>query len=254
MHAATAAVFEVAIRGVPPGRLADAVEKACGDLPGTARRHDDLVTGFVRALSGMIANDAAYRRKYQTAARGAEKMARNEGRHPDGQHDNRGRLRGGLHGAGCRRLRHLRGVLLRAGLRERPWPRPAGWTRAGTSRSGRGAPPTPSRTSQMTYPWRSSRKAPPEAVCHHGLGDRLRGGSRPAEDVQERPRRSTTRGAASLPVMEGIIFPVRGRLPGRLRRGRLGRLRQAGRKGQVAPIPSGLSRICRPPGSAAPIS
>ena len=78
VHAATAAVFGVAIRGVPPGRLADAVEKACRDLPGTARRHDDLVTGFVRALSGMIAADAAYRRKYQTAARGAEKMARNE--------------------------------------------------------------------------------------------------------------------------------------------------------------------------------
>lgn len=78
VHAATAAVFEVAIRGVPPDKLAGAIEKACRDLPGTARRHDDQVVGFVRALSGMISADAAYRRKYQTAARGAEKLARNE--------------------------------------------------------------------------------------------------------------------------------------------------------------------------------
>lgn len=78
VYAATTAVFEVAIRGVPPGKLADAVEEAYRDLPEMACRHDDMVVSFVAALSEMIAADAAYRRKYQTAVRGAEELARNE--------------------------------------------------------------------------------------------------------------------------------------------------------------------------------
>ena len=78
VHAATAAVFGAAIRGVPPGGLADAVEEACRDLPEMARRHDDTVVSFVAALSEMIAADAAYRRKYQTAVRGAEDLSRRE--------------------------------------------------------------------------------------------------------------------------------------------------------------------------------
>lgn len=78
VHAATVAVFEVAIRGVPPDGLADAVEEACSDLPETARRHDGLVVGLVGALSTMIAADAARRRKYQTAVRRAEEISRNE--------------------------------------------------------------------------------------------------------------------------------------------------------------------------------
>ena len=77
-HAATAAVFGVAIRDVPPGELADAVEEACVDLPEVARRHDALVVGLVTALSAMILADAISRRKYQTATRGAEKMSRDE--------------------------------------------------------------------------------------------------------------------------------------------------------------------------------
>ena len=75
-HAATAAVFGVAIRDVPPGELAGAVEEACEDLPEVARRHDDLVVGLVSALSTMILADAISRRKYQTATRGAEKLSR----------------------------------------------------------------------------------------------------------------------------------------------------------------------------------
>lgn len=78
VHAATVAVFEVAIRGVPPHRLADAIEEACRELPKLARRHDDLVVGLVGAISTMIAADAVYRRKYQTAIRGAEELSRNE--------------------------------------------------------------------------------------------------------------------------------------------------------------------------------
>ena len=78
VHAATAAVFGVAIRDVSPASLADAIREACEDLPKVARRHDDLVVGFVAALSVMISADAAYRRKYQTAVRGAEKLSRNE--------------------------------------------------------------------------------------------------------------------------------------------------------------------------------
>ena len=78
VHAAAVAVFEVAIRGVSPYDLADAVEEACNDLPEMARRHDALVVGLVGALSTMIAADAAYRQKYQTAVRGAEKLSRNE--------------------------------------------------------------------------------------------------------------------------------------------------------------------------------
>lgn len=77
-HAATAAVFGVAIRGVPPGELAGAVEEACEDLPGLARRHDPLVVGLVSALSATILDDAISRRKYQTATRGAEKLSRDE--------------------------------------------------------------------------------------------------------------------------------------------------------------------------------
>lgn len=38
VHAATVAVFKVAIRGVPPDDLADAIEEACNDLPEMARR------------------------------------------------------------------------------------------------------------------------------------------------------------------------------------------------------------------------
>ena len=78
VHAATAAVFGVAIQGVQPASLAEAIREACEDLPKVARRHDDLVVGFVAALSAMIAADAEYRRKYQTAVRGAEKLSLNE--------------------------------------------------------------------------------------------------------------------------------------------------------------------------------
>ena len=78
VHAATAAVFGVAIQGVQPASLAEAIREACEDLPEVARRHDDLVVGFVAALSAMIAADAEYRRKYQTAVRGAEKLSLNE--------------------------------------------------------------------------------------------------------------------------------------------------------------------------------
>lgn len=78
VHAAAVAVFEVAIRGVPPDDLGDAIEEACDDLPEMARRHDDLVVGLVGALSTMISADAAYRQKYQTAVRGAEKLSRSE--------------------------------------------------------------------------------------------------------------------------------------------------------------------------------
>ena len=78
VHAAAVAVFEVAIRGVPPDGLADAVEEACNDLPEVARRHDDLVVGLVGALSAMFAADATRRRKYQTAVRRAEEISRNE--------------------------------------------------------------------------------------------------------------------------------------------------------------------------------
>lgn len=78
VHAATAAVFGAAIRGIPPGGLADAVEDTCRDLPEMARRHDDTIVSFVTALSEMIAADAAYRRKYQTAVRGAEDLSKRE--------------------------------------------------------------------------------------------------------------------------------------------------------------------------------
>lgn len=78
VHAATVALFEVAIRQVPPYRLADAVEEACRELPEMAHRHDDLIVSLVGALAMMIANDAAYRQKYQTAVRGAEKLSRDE--------------------------------------------------------------------------------------------------------------------------------------------------------------------------------
>ena len=53
-------------------------QEACEDPAKVARRHDDLVVGFVAALSAMIAADAEYRRKYQTAVRGAEKLSLNE--------------------------------------------------------------------------------------------------------------------------------------------------------------------------------
>lgn len=76
--AATVAVFEVAIRGVQPYGLGDAIEEACRNLPEMARRHDDRIVGLVGALSTMIADDAYYRRKYQTAVRGAEKLSRDE--------------------------------------------------------------------------------------------------------------------------------------------------------------------------------
>ncbi|MCE2509093.1 MAG: hypothetical protein J4G04_07360 [Nitrosopumilaceae archaeon] len=77
-HAATAAVFGVAIRDVPPGELADAVEEACENLPEVARRHDALVVGLVSAISTMILADAISRRKYQTATRGAENLSLDE--------------------------------------------------------------------------------------------------------------------------------------------------------------------------------
>ena len=78
VHAAAVAVFEVAIRGVPPDDLADAIKEVCNDLPEMARRHDDLIVNLVAALSIVIAGDTIYRRKYQTAVRGAEKISRNE--------------------------------------------------------------------------------------------------------------------------------------------------------------------------------
>ena len=78
VHAAAVAVFEVAIRGVPPDDLADAIKEVCNDMPEMARRHDDLIVNLVAALSIVIAGDTIYRRKYQTAVRGAEKISRNE--------------------------------------------------------------------------------------------------------------------------------------------------------------------------------
>lgn len=78
VHAATAAVFEAAIRDVPPHSLQSAVGKACERLQDMASRHGDLVAGFVAALTMMIHDDASSRRKYQTAARGAEKLCRDE--------------------------------------------------------------------------------------------------------------------------------------------------------------------------------
>ena len=78
VHAATVAVFEVAIRGVPPDDLVDAIEEACNDLPEMARRHDDLIIALVTALAIVIADDAAYRQKYHTAVRGAKKACQDE--------------------------------------------------------------------------------------------------------------------------------------------------------------------------------
>ncbi len=78
VHAATAAVFGAAIRGLPPKKLAGAVERACEDLPEAASRHDEIVSGFVAALSEAIYGDAARRRKANTAVRGVEKLLQNE--------------------------------------------------------------------------------------------------------------------------------------------------------------------------------
>ena len=77
-HAATAAVFGVAMRNVSSRDLADTIDEVCEDLPKMARRHDMIVVGLVAALSMMIHDDSIYRRKYQTAIRGAEKLAREE--------------------------------------------------------------------------------------------------------------------------------------------------------------------------------
>lgn len=77
-HAATAAVFGSAIRGVLPADLANAVMETCEDLPNVARRHGDPVTGFVAALSTMIEDNTLNRRKYQTAIRGANELCRGE--------------------------------------------------------------------------------------------------------------------------------------------------------------------------------
>lgn len=76
-HAATAAVFGAAIQKVPPNRLTRAIEKACADLPKLARRHSGIL-GLVTEISTTILNDAIYRRKYQTAISGAEKLSRKD--------------------------------------------------------------------------------------------------------------------------------------------------------------------------------
>ena len=78
VHAATVAVFEVAVRGVSPDDLANAIDDACDDLPETARRHGDMVVTLVADLSMLIAEDSAYLRKYHTAVRRAEKNSRSE--------------------------------------------------------------------------------------------------------------------------------------------------------------------------------
>ena len=78
VHAATVAVFEVGIRGIPPDDLADAIEETCNDLPEMARRHDDLIISLVTALAIVISDDAAYRQKYHTAVRGARKVCQDE--------------------------------------------------------------------------------------------------------------------------------------------------------------------------------
>lgn len=76
--AATVAVFEVAVRGVPPDRLGKVIENTCKDLPDVACQHDDIIVALVTALSMMILADAAYRQKYQTAVQGVVKMAQDE--------------------------------------------------------------------------------------------------------------------------------------------------------------------------------
>ena len=76
-YAATSAVFGAAIRKVPSGRLTRVIEEACTDLPKLARRYG-IIVGMVAELSTMIYNDARYRRKYQTAIRGAEKLSKED--------------------------------------------------------------------------------------------------------------------------------------------------------------------------------
>lgn len=76
--AATVAVFEVAVRGVPPDRLGKVIENTCRNLPDVACQYDDIIVAMVTALSMMILDDAAYRQKYQTAVQGVVKMAQDE--------------------------------------------------------------------------------------------------------------------------------------------------------------------------------
>ena len=78
VHAATVAVFEVAIRGVSPGDLANAIDDACNNLPGVARRHGNMTATLVAALTMLIAGDGTHLREYQTAVRRAEKNSRSE--------------------------------------------------------------------------------------------------------------------------------------------------------------------------------
>ena len=78
VHAATVAVFEVAVRGVLPDDLDYAVEEACNDLPEMARRHGDLIVTLVGALSIIIADETEYTQRYQDAVRSAEEISRNE--------------------------------------------------------------------------------------------------------------------------------------------------------------------------------
>lgn len=78
VHAATAAVFEVGIRGAPSGHLPDRVRETCRDLPESARRHDDMTVAVVVALSTVMAMDAAGQQNYRTAVQAAEKACRDE--------------------------------------------------------------------------------------------------------------------------------------------------------------------------------
>lgn len=75
VHAATVAVFEAAIRGVPPDDLDDAITDACNDLQDVAGRHDDRVAVLVQTLAIMINDDDVYPLTYQTAVRSAMKLS-----------------------------------------------------------------------------------------------------------------------------------------------------------------------------------
>ena len=74
LHAATAAAFGAAIRGVPPGGLAGAVGKACGAISEAVIRHDRMAGSVVAALCGEIRHAAVCWPNARAAVRGSENL------------------------------------------------------------------------------------------------------------------------------------------------------------------------------------
>lgn len=74
LHAATAAAFGAAVRGVPPGGLAGAVGKACGAISEVVIRHDRMAGSVVAALCGEIRHAAVRWPDARAAVRGSEKL------------------------------------------------------------------------------------------------------------------------------------------------------------------------------------